>query len=128
FFDAWHLPTNSIDGTERYYSFDFGDIHFVGLDTTKSLTAQILAWLAADLDASPRRWKMVFFHHTMYSCGLYHGTTTSLVNALAPVFEAHGVNVVFYGHDHHFERSFPIRNGTALQTALDPNFVNPDAP
>lgn len=128
FFDAWYLPVNPLDGSERYYSFDWGDIHFVALNSNQPFTPALLAWLAADLDASSRRWKMVFFHHTMYSCGSIHGTSTSLVNALGPVFEAHGVDLAFYGHDHHFERTFPMRNKVAVNAAMDPDYTNPGAP
>jgi len=128
FFDAWYLPVNPLDGTERYYSFDWGDIHFVALNTNQPFTPALLDWVAADLDASTRRWKMVFFHHTMYSCGSIHGTSSGLVNALGPVFEAHGVDFAFYGHDHHYERSFPMQNKVAVNAAMDPDYLNPGAP
>jgi hypothetical protein len=128
FYNAWFLPTNPIDGTERFYSFDFGDLHVVGLDTNQPMTAATLDWLAADLAATARRWKMVFFHHTVYSCGSYHGSTESWIRILGPVFEAHGVDVSFNGHDHHFERSYPMVDRQAVGTEMDPDYLDPAGP
>jgi predicted phosphodiesterase len=125
FYDAWYLPTNPVNGTERYYSFDYGDVHCVALDTNLSFTTAVLDWIAADLDASTRRWKIVFFHHTMYSCGNYHGSSTTLINTLGPVFDAHDVDLVFYGHDHHYERSWPMYADQPVATAMDPDYVDP---
>ena len=128
FYDAWFLPTNPIDGTERFYSFDYGDIHVVALDTNKPMTTAILDWLAADLDATTRRWKFVFYHHTVYSCGDYHGSTDTWIRILAPVFEAHGVDLAFNGHDHHYERSYPMVDEQPMDTSMDPDYVSPAGP
>jgi hypothetical protein len=51
---------------ERYYAWDWGDVHFVAIDTTQR-DAQQLAWLDADLRASKQPWKIVFGHHPMYT-------------------------------------------------------------
>jgi hypothetical protein len=128
FLAAWYLPTNPVNGSERFYSFDYGDVHCVALDTTEPFTTAILNWLRSDLDATTRQWKIVYFHHTMYSCGDYHGSSSSLISTLAPIFEQHGVDLVLYGHDHHYERSFPMRNGQPVSTEQDPDYVLPGAP
>lgn len=128
YYDAWYLPTNPLDNTERFYSFDYGDLHIVALDTNKQFTTDIKNWIAADLDASTARWKMVFFHHTIYSCGSYHGSSSSLINALTPIFDAHGVDLVLYGHDHHYERSYPMFDEQVVDAAMNPDYVNPSGP
>jgi hypothetical protein len=128
FIDAWYLPTNPVNGSERFYSFDYGDIHMVALDTTEPFSTAILDWLRNDLAASSRRWKFVFFHHTVYSCGQYHGSSTSLISLLTPIFEDYGVDLVMYGHDHHYERSYPMRDGEPVGVATDPDYVLPGAP
>jgi hypothetical protein len=125
FLDTWHLPTNPVTGSERFYSFDYGDVHCIGLDTNQAFTSAILSWIAADLDASTRRWKFVFFHHTMYSCGSYHGSSSSLIATLGPLFDAHGVDMVFYGHDHHYERSYPMRANQPVSQAQNPDYTAP---
>lgn len=128
YLDAWYLPTNSLTGSELFYSFDYGDIHFVSLDTNVSFSASVLDWLVADLDQTSRRWKIVFFHHTVYSCGSAHGSSTYLINLLGPIFEAHGVDLAIYGHDHDYERSFPMRARQVVDAAMEPDYVDPSGP
>ena len=128
FNNAWYLPTNPVNGSERFYSFDYGDIHLVALDTTEPFSTAILNWLRTDLQSTTRRWKVVFFHHTLYSCGDYHGSSNSLVSLLTPIFEDYNVDLVLYGHDHHYERSYPMRDGDPVGVASDPDYVQPGAP
>ena len=112
YLDAFYLPEAS-SGGERYYSFDWGNAHFVALDTNQpyaSGSAQY-DWLVSDLSASTATWKFVFFHHAFYSSGphgLFDGYVRPMREALAPVFAQHSVDIVFSGHDHDYERSKPI--------------------
>jgi len=125
FLDAWYMPSNPVDGSEFYYSFDFGDVHVMAINSNAGLTSAVKNWIAADLQATTRRWKIVFLHHTIYSCGNYHGSSSSLINALTPLFDAGGVDLVLTGHDHHFERSFPLRGGQVADAWMDPDYVQP---
>ncbi len=95
----------ALPGDERWYSYDWGRIHFVALDTEASYSRQA-AWLDADLAATTLPWKVVYFHRPPYSSG-QHGSDTSLRNALEPIFEKHGVQLVLAGHDHDYERMLP---------------------
>jgi len=112
YLDVFYLPSGS-SSTERYYSFDWGDAHFVALDTNQSYTttSPMHQWLVSDLAAATQTWKFVYFHHAMYSSGP-HGIFDSYVAqiraALAPVFEQYDVDMVFAGHDHDYERTKPI--------------------
>jgi hypothetical protein len=68
-------------------------------------------WLAADLAATTRKWKFAFFHHTPYSCATGFaalGSSLNVRNAVGPLFEQYGVDVVFDGHDHSYERSIAV--------------------
>jgi predicted phosphodiesterase len=125
YLDTWFLPTNPVDGSELYYSFDWGDVHFVALNSNAGFSTAVKNWITADLQATTRRWKIVFLHHTIYSCGNYHGSSSSLINALTPVFDANGVDLVLTGHDHHFERSFPLRGDEVVDAWMDPDYVQP---
>ena len=110
--DVYDLPGNAPSGDEEeYYSFDWGNAHFVALDTNQRYSAGSAQykWLVSDLQASTQPWKFVFFHHPAYSSGL-HGSTVKVQTRLVPVFEAYGVDVVFNGHDHDYERTCPILN------------------
>lgn len=131
YLDAFYLPTNSTTGTERYYSFDHGDAHFVSLEVTVegiAPNAAMLAWLDQDLAASPKKWKFVFFHVPAYSNGGGHGGDAAIAAALGPILEARGVDVVFQGHNHFYTRTYPIVSGAPVNVASNPFFTNPSGP
>ncbi|MBI3130743.1 MAG: metallophosphoesterase [Acidobacteria bacterium] len=105
-------------GNERYYSFDWANAHFVGVDVTQSYgsgSAQY-TWLDNDLKTSTKPWKFVFFHYPAYSSGS-HGSDATVQSALIPLFEKYGVDLVFNGHDHTYERTVPILSGAASSDA-----------
>lgn len=109
------LPPNGPSGLtpERHYWFDFGDVRFVAIDTNveeKELRERVAPWLDSVLAAAGDRWKVVFFHHTVYSNGR-HGDTLRVQLALVPVMESRGVQLVLNGHDHMYERTGPMRGG-----------------
>jgi acid phosphatase type 7 len=124
--DVLALPTNGSDGTEHFYSFDWGPCHLVALDSNRRLDAGSpqLTWLDADLAASSAPWTIVFFHHPVYSSST-HGEREDLQASLAPVLEAHGVDLVLSGHDHVYERTLPIVAGVPVAV---PGAEHLDAP
>lgn len=102
---------------ERYYSVDAGNAHIVVIDSMKfdgntdaHRVPEMLAWLDADLAATDRTWRVVFFHHTIFSVG-NHGTwgdireNNLLRQMVAPIMQQHGVQLVVFGHDHLYQRS-----------------------
>jgi hypothetical protein len=95
-------------GGKRYYSFKKGDVTFFALDTTLMDPVQ-LAWIAKELQESRAAWKICYFHHPLYSNAKKHGSDLDLRAHLEPLFESAGVNVVFSGHDHVYERLKPQR-------------------
>lgn len=101
------LPNNSPE-PERYYWFEDGDALFVILDSDGCCSATQTNWMENLLATSPRKWKFVFYHHTTYSCanGIASlGSDTNIRNTWNPIFEKYGVDLVFHGHDHIYERS-----------------------
>ncbi|MFZ5441900.1 MAG: purple acid phosphatase family protein [Myxococcota bacterium] len=117
YLDAFHLPTNNPAQSELYYSFDYGDAHFVCLDThVNSLAAGSpqLTWAQADLAASSARWKLVYFHVPPYSGGT-HADNPAIRDTVLPVLEAAGVDVVFSGHSHVYERTYLLSASTIVQ-------------
>jgi 3',5'-cyclic AMP phosphodiesterase CpdA len=91
-----------------YYSFKKGNARFFVLDSDYMDPKQ-LAWLEGQLknDADSRDWKICYFHHPLYSSGKTHGPATDLRLLLEPLFIKYGVNVVFSGHEHVYERVQP---------------------
>jgi hypothetical protein len=103
YFDLFHLPNN-----ERWYSFDYGHAHFVCLQIdwfgSYGPGSEQYLWLEQDLASSQQPWKFVFFHVSPYSSGP-HGSDLGVRSALHPLFEQHGIDIVFSSHDHAYERS-----------------------
>ena len=93
---------------ERYHTFKApkGNIRFFALDSNYIDDKQ-LAWLDKELAASGSDWKIAFFHHPPYSSGDRHGSNLEIRQKLEPLFLKHGVNVVFTGHEHFYERLKP---------------------
>ena len=94
---------------ERYHTFKPGptsNVRFFSLDSNYMDQAQ-LTWLEKELAASTSEWKIAFFHHPLYSSGGMHGSDTGLRAKLEPLFVKYGVDLVFSGHDHFYERIKP---------------------
>ncbi len=107
------LPRNAPAGQEeRYFSFDYGDAHFVVMDANPpGINSTQTNWAAADLAATTRKWKFVFLHQTPYSCAngfASIGSDHTVRNTWGPIFEQYGVDIVFIGHDHSYERSHAV--------------------
>jgi len=96
-------------GGERYYSFKKGDVAFFALDSSYMDPAQ-LSWIEQNLRNSQAKWKICYFHHPLYSDGKSHGPDMDLRAQLAPLFQRYGVNAVFSGHEHVYERMKPENN------------------
>ncbi|MGH9406699.1 MAG: metallophosphoesterase family protein [Terriglobia bacterium] len=93
-------------GGQRYYSFKRGNVTFFALDSNY-MDPQQIAWLKRQLQSAGSGWKICFFHHPLYSNGRTHGPDMDLRHLLEPIFVQNGVNVVFSGHDHIYERFKP---------------------
>jgi len=125
YLDIFELPQNAwrVSDHERYYSFDYGNVHFVALDSNDPLLVDDAAanddmfdWLRNDLNQTTQPWKIVAFHHPAYSTG-WHGSEADVQTKLVPIFEQYGVDVVFAGHDHIYQRSYPLKSGQVTTTA-----------
>jgi len=103
-----YKPFNMEGG--RYYTFKPKDgVRFFALDSNY-MDKEQLEWLEKELSASGSDWKILFFHHPLYSSGEKHGSNLELRSVLEPLIVKHGVDVVFTGHEHFYERLRP-QNG-----------------
>lgn len=116
-------------GTEAYYSFDYGNVHFVSLnshDVPRSPTDPMLTWLRSDLAQNTRQWTIAFFHHPPYSKGSHDsdnpadsdGRMQDMRENAVPILEEFGVDLVLTGHSHSYERSFLLDGHYGLSTTL----------
>jgi hypothetical protein len=120
YFAMFTLPANAeaggmASGTERYYSFDYANIHFICLDSMtsdRSSTGPMATWLRADLASTTRQWAIAFWHHPPYSKGSHNSDTeqnlVEMRQTFLPILEDGGVDLVLAGHSHSYERSFLI--------------------
>jgi hypothetical protein len=117
FLENFHPPLGSVGSTKRYYSFDWGNTHFVALDSELyhgdrgADPEEQRDFLERDLATTRKRWRIVFLHRSPYGSSR-HGGDEKVREDLEPHFVKHGVGLVFSGHDHVYERTVPIRSVT----------------
>lgn len=91
----------------RWYAVERGDLLGIALDSTRPGDPEQLAWLEDTLESSDATWKLVALHHPPYSSG-FHGSHEELRRTFVPLFARYGVQVVFSGHEHDYQRTDPI--------------------
>ena len=110
-------------GTESYYSWNWGNVHFLSLDsyglensgTTRlyDTTGAQVVWLKQDLAANNRPWVIAYWHHPPYSMGSNNSdTNTDLIKLrqnLIRILERMGVDLIVCGHSHDYERSYLLK-------------------
>lgn len=117
YYNIFSLPKNAeaggvASGTEAYYSFDYGNIHFIvlnSMDVSRASNGPMAKWLQADLQASNADWNIAFWHHPPYSKGThdsdYEYELYEMRENIVPILESYGVDLVLCGHSHGYERS-----------------------
>jgi PKD repeat protein len=135
YFDIFTLPTAGesggvSSGTEAYYSFDYGNIHFVVLDSTdtpRTPGSTMLMWLASDLAATAQDWIIAVWHHPPYSKGSHDSDLEAPLMEMranvVPILDDYGVDLTFTGHSHSYERSSPIEGHYGLSGTFDASML-----
>ena len=94
------------------FSFDYGNAHWTVLDSNPNvdwMDPALSDWVAKDLAAAKSAtWRFVGFHHPGFNSSKAHFNEQGM-RRLSSLFEAGGVDIVFSGHVHNFQRSFPLR-------------------
>ncbi len=91
---------------EEYYRVERSGVSFYALNSNY-LDKKQLDWFAAELAKDRNAWRIAFFHHPPYSSGGRHGSDDEVRKILHPLFVKSGIDVVFTGHDHFYERVKP---------------------
>jgi len=128
-------------GSEAYYSFDWGPIHFLSLDsygtedgnTTRlydTLGSQV-SWIKQDLAANTKKWTIVYFHHPPYTQGGHlSDAEQELVDIrqnFIRILERFGVDLVVCGHSHAYERSYLLKNHYGNNASFDKSIHTTDS-
>jgi hypothetical protein len=121
------LPADTTPAADRgrYYSYDWGNVHFVsldgyaGVDDAVNAGGLMLQWLDDDLRSTKQFWRVVYFHYPPFAAGPNMNDPHSALirQYVVPILEKYGVQIVLGGHEHSYQRSQPMRNS---------NFVTPE--
>lgn len=121
YYDYMALPD-----PEYYYDFQYGNAHFFMIDSNRNVGpgSEQYEWLEKQLSESKATWKFVCHHHPPYSSDendygdLWKTNKSSRgdlrVRQLSALYDKHGVDIVWNGHIHSYERTWPVREGKAV--------------
>ena len=109
--NMWYYDFFSLPGNEQWYAFTYGCGRFILLDSNVNFSPESPqhSWLMKEFESpgyGNSKWQIVLFHHPPYTSGGHLGDERPIADYLVPLFEEHGVDMVFSGHNHHYERSF----------------------
>ncbi|MGL4344749.1 MAG: purple acid phosphatase family protein [Cellulosilyticaceae bacterium] len=111
FQDHFNLPTNGKGGqSETVYSYNYGDVHFVSLNTEVSMDElkEQMEWLKKDVKDANKNWNIVTLHKGPY---LSKRDLIDYRELMVPVFDELGIDIVLQGHDHTYIRTAPLKDG-----------------
>lgn len=131
YYDAFVLPKNGEaggvpSGTASYFGFDYANVHFVCLNTYDiDLTpdGDLARWLKADLAEADADWLIAYWHHPPYTKGSHDSDREqALIDVrthIMPILEEGGIDLIFNGHSHIYERSMLIDGAHHTPTVAD---------
>lgn len=137
YFNAFTMPTSGqlggvASGTKRYYSYNYGNVHFIVLDsygvftggtTIDAVNNPMYTWLNSDLMANTKKWIVCYFHHAPYAQGTHNSDTQFSMKNIRqyylPLLESYHVDLVLSGHSHSYERSFLINGHYGIESTLN---------
>jgi hypothetical protein len=121
YFSIFNLPEQS--GTEKYYAYNYGNVHFIALDSYGAYNkpgSPMYTWLQNDLANNHAKWIVVYFHHPPYTKGTHNSDTEQelidMRNNIVPLLESFHVDLVLCGHSHIYERSYFMKGHLGLET------------
>lgn len=137
YFTIFTLPTAAeaggiASGTEDYYSFNYGNVHFLALDAyglvgnkrMADTTGAQAQWIKQDLLANTLPWVIAYWHHPPYSKGSHdsdlEGELADIRTGFLPFLEKYNVDLVLNGHSHSYERSYLIKGMYVNSEDYDP--------
>ncbi|MFY7669266.1 MAG: metallophosphoesterase [Crocinitomicaceae bacterium] len=155
YYDMVHVPTQAEAGgypsqLELFYSFDYGDVHFLSLNSevydfsqTFEGIDRMKQWIEQDLQQNTRTFTIAYFHQPPYSKGSHDSDDAfelvmkAMRERVVPLLEEYDIDLVICGHSHVFERSklihghygnsFSFEPSTMLKDGSNGNFAQGNA-
>ncbi|MBK9638467.1 MAG: metallophosphoesterase family protein [Bacteroidetes bacterium] len=116
------VPSNS----EKYYSYNWGNVHFIALDSYGALNhtgSPMYQWLLNDLQLNTAKWIIAYWHHPPYSKGTHNSDVEieliDMRENIVPLLERFGVDLVLTGHSHTYERSYFMHGHYGLESTFN---------
>lgn len=139
YYDIFTLPKSAeaggvASGTEKYYSYNYGNIHFIVLDSYdegRNTSDPMAIWLQNDLAANILPWTIAYFHHPPYTKGSHNSDNSNFLDGelvdirqnIIPILESGGVDLVLNGHSHSYERSYLVNGHYGYSNQLLPSMI-----
>lgn len=119
---ASYLARFALPGLETRYTFDYGAARFVAFNSDDYQNAAQRAWLEKTLAAARKdrrvHWLIVYQHHPLFGSTKGRGDNRPLIAAVQPLFDKYRVDLVLQGHDHVYERQYPLRGAQTVSSSL----------
>ncbi|HKQ38838.1 MAG TPA: metallophosphoesterase, partial [Verrucomicrobiae bacterium] len=137
YFRIFNFPTNGEvggvpSGSESYYSWNYGNVHFVCLESTiadRTPTGPMVTWLRADLAANTKQWLIAYFHAPPYSKGSHDSDEPIEIEMIdmrqnvLPVLQDYGVDLILSGNSHGYERSMMVDGHYGTSDTFLPEYI-----
>lgn len=133
YYDIFTFPKNGEaggvpSGTESYYSYDYGNIHFIVLEsneTDRSVGGAMYNWAEADIQNTTADWIVAVWHHPPYTRGSHISDIElqlfQMRQNFLPMLESNGIDLVLCGHSHSYERSYFLNGHYGLSFSFNAN-------
>lgn len=136
YYNIFTLPMNAeaggvASGTEDYYSYNYGNVHFLaldayGLDNNQRMsdsTGPQATWIKQDLLANKLPWVIAYWHHPPYTKGSHdtdtEGELVDIRSKFLPFLEKFNIDLILNGHSHSYERTMLIKGHYDLNATFD---------
>lgn len=119
-------------GNPAYYSYDYGNIHFISLDSYGTVSSNKMydtlgaqaVWLKADLAANTKRWTIAYWHHPPYTMGSHNSDLEffdlgEVRSKFIRILERNKVDLIMCGHSHDYERSKLMKGHYGLESSFN---------
>lgn len=139
YYNIFTLPTAAeaggvASGTEKYYSYNYGNVHFIVLDSYdegRNATDPMAIWLQNDLAANTQPWIIAYWHHPPYTKGSHNSDNSNFLDGelvdmrqnIIPILESGGVDLILNGHSHCYERSYLVNGHYGSSSQLLPSMI-----